>query len=39
MQELGGLQVDDREQKQFLVTLMTQMCVIDNSMGCAVWTL
>ena len=34
-----GLQVDDGEQKQFPVTLMTQMRIIHHSVGCAVWTL
>ena len=31
-----GLRVDDRGQRQFLVTLMTQMRVIDHFVGCAV---
>jgi len=35
----GGLHVDNREQKQFLVMLMTQMHISDHSVGCAVWTL
>ena len=30
-----GLHVDDGEQKQFPVTLMTQMRIIDHSVGCA----
>ena len=34
----GGLHVDDHEQKQFRVTLTTQMRIIDHSVGCAVWT-
>jgi len=33
-----GLQIDDRKQKQFLVTLMTQMRIIDHSVGCSVNT-
>jgi len=33
------LHVDDGEQKQFPVTLMTQMRIIDHSVGCAVRTL
>jgi len=37
--EEGGLHIDDREQKQFTVTLMTQMCMVNHSVGCAIWTL
>jgi len=33
----GGLHVDDCEQKQFSVTLMMQMRVIDHSVGCVVY--
>ena len=32
----GGLHVDDREQMQFAVTLMTQIRIMDHSVGCAV---
>jgi len=35
----GELHAHDSEQKQFPVTLMTQMRTIDHSVGCAVWTL
>jgi len=35
----GGLHVDDREQTQFPVALMTQMHIIDYSVGCEVLTL
>jgi len=35
----GGLHVDDPEQKQFPVALMTQLHIINHSVGCAVWTL
>jgi len=34
----GGLHFDDCEQKQFPVMLMTQMQIIDYSVGCGVWT-
>ena len=36
MQRLAN--VDDREQKQFPATLMTQTRIIDHSVDCAVWT-
>ena len=34
----GGLHVDDCEEMQFSVTLMTHMHIINHSVGCAVWT-
>ena len=35
----GRLHVDDGEQKQFPVTLMTLMHIIDHCVGCAVWSM
>jgi len=34
----AGLHVDDCEEMQFSVTLMTHMHIINHSVGCAVWT-